>query len=634
MKKAALKVNETRLVKNLRFAFTSKSTVLSELMQNARRAGATEIHFDFVTSATPTLTVTDNGRGVEDMQNMLTIAESGWDQETKENEHPFGMGFMSAIFAASHVTIESRGKKMEFDTEHALSFGEVDIVTSNFIGGTRITMRDFGMLLGEIERSLSRFAKAFPISVFLNGKLFDAPRSEHNLQDLIDIPGIGKVQLGATNDMCVYLQGLPVKMPHYENCATIVHLDSRLFTAKMPDRNVLIDEGEQLEKISAAIREKWRSIMQSEKANMNANAFVDAYWNIAKSFGILDVMNDVPVIAASALREIDYPTQIEWHHRLSGTKKTVTQAEVEAGEVVLCIGSASYMEGKNMVTTVFAHKSGWLEVLELPNGHWAKAHVRDIELLEPELQYEAKAQDGFNGCYVSADLIVCDDYRIKVGDDVITVDDLAVVFGEESHDCTIIVPNKSSGTEALEMASSYSGEHDEYMEGSHEEDQEAISNQVSILRGESPCTTLAKVLSEGNISDCRNVMGGLYMVQARAGSSWGSKDYVVDASSFIEALKAAESALCKVGVDDGAMEKIRNAIAQVQGMQQNAILDLAESSLRMLQRHGLLKDDVATRYVASRFEEEIASGNHTIQTVAATAESAIEAFEVAQGNKF
>jgi hypothetical protein len=627
MKKAALKVNETRLVKNLRFAFTNKSTVLSELMQNGRRAGATEIHFDFVESDTPTLTVTDNGRGVEDMQNMLTIAESGWDQETKENEHPFGMGFMSAIFAASHVTIESRGKKMEFDTEHALSFGEVDIVTSDFIGGTRITMRNFGMLLGEIDRSLTRFAKAFPISVFLNGKLYDAPRSEQALQDLIDIPGIGKVQLGATNDMCVYLQGLPVKMSRYENCATIVHLDSKLFTAKMPDRNVLIDEGEQIDKISTAIREQWRSIMQAKKANMNATAFVDAYWHIAKSFGILDVMNDVPVIAAGALRTIEEPTQIEWNHRLSGTKKAITQAEVESGEVVLCQNSASYMEGKNMVTTVFAHKQGWLEVETLPAGHWSQVHVRNIEEIEPELQYEAKAQDGFGGCYVSADLIVCDEYRIKVCGDVITVDDLAVAFGEDNHDCTIIVPRNSNGTEALEMASDYTGEYDEYKEYSHEEDKEAISNQVSILRGESPCTTLAKVLSEGNIADCRNVLGGLYVVQARADTSWSSKDYVVDASSIMDALKAAESVLAKLeGNDDGALEKVRNAVAQMMGMQKNAILDLAKSSIAFEQRgnHELVS------FVSSRFEAEIANGNHTIQTVAATADSAIEAFESKQ----
>lgn len=622
MKKAALKINETRLVKNLRFAFTNKSTVLSELMQNGRRAGATEIHFEFSDAVEPTITVTDNGRGVEDMQNMLTIAESGWDQETKENEHPFGMGFMSAIFAASHVTIESRGKKMEFDTEHALSFGEVDIVTSDFIGGTRITMRNFGMFLNEIERSLTRFAKAFPISVYLNGKPFDAPRSEHNLRDLIEIPGIGKVQMGADSKMCVYLQGLEVKMPSYESKGiTIVHLDSRLFTAKMPDRNVLIDESEQLEKISMAIREQWRSIMQTEKANMNANAFVDAYWGIAKSFGILDVMNDVPVIAASALMEIGEPTQIEWHHRLFGAKKTVTRAEVEAGEVVLCIGSASYMEGKNMVTTVFAHKKGWLEVSDLPNGHWAKSHVRDIELLEPELLYEAKAEGGFNGCYVSANLIVCDEYRIKVGDETIAIDDLAVAFDDDSHDCTIIVPKGTSGAESLAQASDYKNELDDYNEAAHEEDQDDLSSQVSILRGEDPCDTMVKVLSEGNISNCSNVLGGLYVIQARA-STWG-EDYVLDASSIMDALKAAESALTKVDDNDGAMEQIRSAIAQVRGMQKNAILNLAKSSLPY-DRKG---NEDLVRYVLTYFEDEIARGNHTVQTVAATVGSAIEAFE-------
>jgi len=37
----ALRVNQEKLVNNLRFSFTNATNVVSELMQNARRAGAT-----------------------------------------------------------------------------------------------------------------------------------------------------------------------------------------------------------------------------------------------------------------------------------------------------------------------------------------------------------------------------------------------------------------------------------------------------------------------------------------------------------------------------------------------------------------------------------------------------------------
>lgn len=626
MRTAALKVNQERLVQNLRFAFTNKSTVLSELMQNGRRAGATEINFDLCVGD---LTVTDNGHGVDDMQNMLTIAESGWDQETRENEHPFGMGFLSAIFAAQHVKIESRGKKMEFDTDHALTFGEVDIVKSDFIGGTQITMSGFGMDLPQIKGALTRFAKGFPISVFLNGELFESPQSEQNLTELIDIPGVGKVVLGTCAQMAIYLQGLPVYLTSYSEAnASIVHLESRLFYAKMPDRNVLIDEGDQLKKIGSAIQGEWRKRLVSTKQQVSAQEFVEKYWGIAKHFGILDVMNDVPIIPACALSIINQPTQLTHGDRLGTTNKAVTRAAVEAKEITLCQNSASDLEGDNLVTTVFAHKKEWLEVDKLPDGHWANSHVLNLDDIEPELQYEVKAKAYFGGQYVDADLIVCDEYRINVGGDAITVDDMAVVFGEDSSDCTILVPRNSDGTEALCQASSYADEWDAYNENAHEEDQGAISDQVQILRGEDPCVTMGKVLSEGNLSTCRNVLGGLFLVQARAGTSWGCSDYVIDASSIMDALKSAEFVLANtVGNDGGAMEKIQATIAQIKAMQQNAILDLADTVIsREFGHSGHEKNSEMVRYVSARFEEEIARGNHTVLTVAGTLQSAIDAF--------
>ena len=47
MKQISMKVNQANLVKSLRFSFTNKTTVLGELMQNARRANATQVVFEF-----------------------------------------------------------------------------------------------------------------------------------------------------------------------------------------------------------------------------------------------------------------------------------------------------------------------------------------------------------------------------------------------------------------------------------------------------------------------------------------------------------------------------------------------------------------------------------------------------------
>ena len=39
----ALRVNQEKLVNNLRFSFTNATSVLAEMLQNARRAGATKV---------------------------------------------------------------------------------------------------------------------------------------------------------------------------------------------------------------------------------------------------------------------------------------------------------------------------------------------------------------------------------------------------------------------------------------------------------------------------------------------------------------------------------------------------------------------------------------------------------------
>ena len=121
-----LKVNQERLVRNLRFSFTDATTVLGELMQNARRAGATKVVIDF-NPESKTLVVCDDGCGIDCFQTLLTVAESGWDADLVEREHPFGIGFLSALFACEHLTVESRGQRIAMPTADILSFKPIAV---------------------------------------------------------------------------------------------------------------------------------------------------------------------------------------------------------------------------------------------------------------------------------------------------------------------------------------------------------------------------------------------------------------------------------------------------------------------------------------------------------------------------
>ena len=58
-----MKVNQENLVKTLRLSFSNPETVLGELLQNARRAGATAVYFTYQGND---LTVEDDGCGIGD----------------------------------------------------------------------------------------------------------------------------------------------------------------------------------------------------------------------------------------------------------------------------------------------------------------------------------------------------------------------------------------------------------------------------------------------------------------------------------------------------------------------------------------------------------------------------------------
>ena len=95
-------VNERRFIEHLRLMFSTKDTCLKEMMQNARRAGASFARFDYE-PATRTLRVTDDGCGIADFKALVTVADSAWSEETMRSEEPFGIGFSSVSFAADSV---------------------------------------------------------------------------------------------------------------------------------------------------------------------------------------------------------------------------------------------------------------------------------------------------------------------------------------------------------------------------------------------------------------------------------------------------------------------------------------------------------------------------------------------------
>jgi len=285
MTHVTLRVNEQALVRHLKLGFTSQTTVLGELTQNARRAKASVVIFDY-DEALGRLTVTDDGSGIDDLQVLLTVAESGWDAETVAQEHPFGLGFLSAVYAAERLTVESRGRRLCFATADLLAFRPLEVLAADTACGTRLVLE--GLQIPFLEAALRHRARGFPIEVRFNGEPLPRPDALDGGRPF-EPTAVGRIHLYGLHpdedwramrgdELICYLQGLPVfQSGHYGAQATVVHLDSARFCARLPDRDKLIEETEVLQAVRAEVQALAQGRLRELQAQLSPESFVQRY---------------------------------------------------------------------------------------------------------------------------------------------------------------------------------------------------------------------------------------------------------------------------------------------------------------------------------------------------------------------
>jgi hypothetical protein len=133
------------------------SAAFAELVQNAFRSGATEIHIQVDLDAGQ-FTIKDNGHGIQSMDDFLTIGDSAWGEEIIA---PAGIGFYAHFRYAKTTTVHSRGKHYRF-TPDCLLGAPVEVHqdrTCEESGWTEITVEGIeSKVLAEID-----FARMRPL---------------------------------------------------------------------------------------------------------------------------------------------------------------------------------------------------------------------------------------------------------------------------------------------------------------------------------------------------------------------------------------------------------------------------------------------------------------------------------------
>lgn len=546
-----LDINKTNLLKALQHSFSNCTTVLGELMQNARRAGASKVNFTF-DSEQATLSVIDDGCGITDYKTLLTVAESGWDDSVQVTESPFGIGFLSALYACQKFTVVSRCGQLSGTAEHALALQALSIDQSiEWNGLTQVTLTGFSIENESLEKTLLKLAEGFPIPVYYNGVELPRPASLGVMSGLgldFEVSEIGFVHLRSTTDnpgvpqardfVKVFLQGLPiyhsgVYEPKYD-CCHIVHLDSSKFVARVPDRDKLVDETEMVKTLRQVLDRIARKRFLELKGKWLAIDFVDCFEQL-KFWGCVDLLNDIDRVPKQALKMMTGYPVCDTHmfeDFMKTLPHTLTRSEIENGGINIA-QIDDYMPSEGAARYLFAWKKDFLLYQgNLDPGHWLHSYIRPLSEEALSLEYIGEElRVYFEGVWVTVAVSFYDRFRIVLGDDSVLIDDDACYLGEQDSHCpgsylenTVIVPRSVRTADVLMQISNYYDEFDSFQQSAFDEDCEAFAAFLAANTTSDPAEALGRLLP--SFIGCPRVFGKSFIVK-------------LDENGLVESVEAA-----------------------------------------------------------------------------------------------
>lgn len=529
-------VNEKNFFSSMKHLFSTSFTVLGELMQNSRRAGATHVVFN-VDVEKKVITISDDGDGIADFSKLIQLCESGWDEQVTLSEQPFGMGFFSVFYACNNVTIRSKGLLLQAGLDDISNKRALKAVKDlePIIKGVVITLNgvceklldtrishychdaenaNSELLKYDIYHQLRARAMGFPISVRLNGVEVPRPHAPSNLTG--EYTNIGLIQIahvhtadkmlptavnGFTTQIALYLQGLPIEGKNVKSATIIVHLDPAKFIAKMPDRSHLYDSDPQLKIVHRELNETIKRFLVTQKRLGGGEDFVTKYWDACFFYGVKDLLNDIPFVPERKLRFVDIMSEnsddrwTQW----TDIAALVSRQQIMAGEVKVWRHVPEYLDDdKNALVlqkVMQRNQIGTIDGCGVHDGHWLNQCTPSCEdfvvTLEPINQRGQAHYDGGNySCSIkladSINVVITSEvdpqFRLEhsimkdwVVEDVTKKND----YGDKEVVC-YVTPDDASLDYPIKLFSSYTDDNDNYRE---DWEDDAIKEWNSLLAG-------------------------------------------------------------------------------------------------------------------------------------------------------
>ena len=424
-------VNSTKLLQDTAAMFSNGTKYLTELAQNARRAGATQIH---ITTGTDFVEIMDNGSGVVDFANLIGVATSEWGDDV-QNESPYGIGFLACIFAAEKVTVTSGEHSMTVTAKEVIEQLEVEVVNIEQAGLKGTLVRLDGVKNVPSISSIERLFWAFPVPVYLldtvNKEEKEIPRpycegdrdvwwsqtpvgmvgvTPSGSRALLDMrrestTRVARILSGQIIDGCIY--GVP---------DVVIHLDPAQFKGRIPDRDAIaIPEPEVAKQMTdKAVKTALGAYLSEMKATRREEVFVAAYGMACLHLGYAQMLNDLPSLPSALFREsrdngIKYVRSPECF--------TNTRADVESGSITLLnFGYHGAQTTKGIFQYHMATKGVRLLDSELLHPeHWVHRHLwhltEEVEVLTIDSQPQQHIPG--NGWFTELQVILAEKVEIQ-----------------------------------------------------------------------------------------------------------------------------------------------------------------------------------------------------------------------------
>ncbi|MBS3912689.1 MAG: hypothetical protein KGZ70_12860 [Hydrogenophaga sp.] len=600
-------INERKFFESMKHLFATSFSVLGELMQNARRAGATRIDFEIDIEGKKACIV-DDGSGISDFQLVIALCDSGWDEQVTLTDKPFGMGLFSLFFAAEKVVFRSGGRRLEVSLDDVIHKRSLDVradCEGAITQGTRVEL--IGLkesMLGKgyygrsgqqdyaIVNEIQARAKGFPIPVSINGQECPRPDAQDHLQGVmtpvgfVSYPGVttDDPRIPEVRQYRLYLQGLPIGSRRGENGPIVVHLDSTQFTARMPDRSDLFDPTEQMQKVEVELRNLVSYRLATLKANMTGEDFVRKHWENCKTHHLMRLMDDIPWVPQKVLwsvSQVAKATEDVW--TTSSKEDLIPLADFSEGKVLVWFDgpqSTDWTPHAALVLKVMQRMN--IAVPEdLSGDHWLRHMAPSVDDLRfTWVPHGVHGDSQFWGDMGACTISLCDQITVEVTsttepayrlstvfkDDWLLVpkgDATAPLEGDEDVHCgemdmqCYVIGHGNAPDHPVDAMSSFRDEGDAYRQEWRDEAAKDWSQKVRAMKGVSLCqmaqTVLREELTNLDLKQAQH-MALIRTVQHRSGdgSLRNPKPDVIDlmdAEFWAQLAKAMEQ-----GTNDGPQE--------------------------------------------------------------------------------